>query len=89
MQCSGAKHRQSILCREKKAGTNFLQNNPVQRYFASCPDNAFQKVPSGYRPFTLAQRAGLCIPAFTFSPPVIPVPQWSAIADSNTCLKQV
>jgi len=38
-------------------GTNFLQNNPIQRYFAGCPDNAFQKVPSGYKPFTLAQRA--------------------------------
>ena len=30
----------------------------MARYFTSCPDNAFQKVPSGYKPFTLAQRAG-------------------------------
>lgn len=48
----------TLSFREKKVGTNFLQNNPVQRYFAGCPDNAFQKVPSGYKPFTLAQRAG-------------------------------
>lgn len=48
----------TISFREKKVGTNFLQNNPLQRYFSTCPDNAFQKVPSGYQPFTLAQRAG-------------------------------
>ena len=46
-------------CRAKSTGTGFLQNNPIQRYFASCPDNAFQKVPSGYKPFTLAQRLGM------------------------------
>jgi hypothetical protein len=28
------------------------------RVFAGCPDNAFQKVPSGMEPFTLAQRLG-------------------------------
>ena len=33
-------------------------SNAVLRFFASCPENAFQRVPPGYAPFTLAQRAG-------------------------------
>ena len=28
------------------------------RFLAACPENAFQKVPPGYAPFTLAQRVG-------------------------------
>jgi hypothetical protein len=32
--------------------------NPLLRFLASCPENAFQKVPPGYAPFTLGQRAG-------------------------------
>ena len=27
-------------------------------FLASCPENAFQKVPAGYKPFTVAQRGG-------------------------------
>lgn len=58
LACAIEDTRSIQWCREKKVGTNFLQNNPLQRYFSTCPDNAFQKVPSGYQPFTLAQRAG-------------------------------
>ena len=32
--------------------------NAVQRYFASCPDNAFQRVPPGMDAFTMGQRIG-------------------------------
>lgn len=32
--------------------------NPLMAFFASCPDNAFQRVPSGMEPFTLGQRFG-------------------------------
>lgn len=35
-----------------------VQLNAVQRFFASCPENCFQKVPFGYQPFTLNQRIG-------------------------------
>jgi len=31
------------------------------RAFAGCPDNAFQKVPYGYTPFTVGQRAGAVV----------------------------
>jgi Protein RETICULATA-related len=30
----------------------------VQRFLASCPENAFQKVPLGQAPFTVEQRFG-------------------------------
>ena len=35
--------------------------NPLGKMFAGCPDNAFQKVPPGYAPFTLAQRTGAVV----------------------------
>jgi len=35
--------------------------NALARIFAGCPDNAFQKVPPGYTPFTLGQRAGAVV----------------------------
>ena len=35
--------------------------NFLAKAFAGCPDNAFQKVPPGYAPFTLAQRAGAVV----------------------------
>jgi hypothetical protein len=35
--------------------------NALARIFAGCPDNAFQKVPMGYAPFTLGQRAGAVV----------------------------
>lgn len=35
-----------------------MQLNAVQRFFATCPENCFQKVPFGYEPFTMAQRLG-------------------------------
>ncbi|GLI69134.1 hypothetical protein VaNZ11_013689 [Volvox africanus] len=35
-----------------------VTNNAVANFFARCPDNAFQKVPPGMEPFTLAQRLG-------------------------------
>jgi len=33
-------------------------SSSLARFFAACPENAFQKVPPGYAPFSLAQRAG-------------------------------
>jgi hypothetical protein len=33
----------------------------LSRAFAGCPDNAFQKVPYGYTPFTVGQRAGAVV----------------------------
>ena len=35
--------------------------NALARVFAGCPDNAFQKVPPGYAPFSLGQRAGAVV----------------------------
>jgi hypothetical protein len=35
--------------------------NPLGKLFAGCPDNAFQKVPPGYAPFSLAQRTGAVV----------------------------
>lgn len=35
-----------------------VQLNAMQRFFATCPENCFQKVPFGYAPFTMAQRLG-------------------------------
>lgn len=32
-------------------------SSALARYLAACPENAFQKVPYGTTPFTLAQRA--------------------------------
>ncbi len=40
-------------CRPKKQ-----TSNAVAAFFARCPDNAFQRVPPGLEPFTLAQRFG-------------------------------
>jgi hypothetical protein len=40
----------------KVASANFLA-----KAFAGCPENAFQRVPPGYAPFTLAQRAGAVV----------------------------
>ncbi|KAK9809869.1 hypothetical protein WJX72_000680 [[Myrmecia] bisecta] len=37
------------------------EQNTLAAFFASCPDNAFQTVPPGYQPFTLAQRAGATV----------------------------
>ena len=34
------------------------KRNAVSAFLASCPENAFQKVPAGYKPFTVAQRGG-------------------------------
>ena len=47
--------RQRIERRPRAVG---LKQNAVSRFFASCPDNAFQKVPSGYAPFSPQQRVG-------------------------------
>jgi hypothetical protein len=33
-------------------------SNALLRFLATCPENAFQKVPPGYAPFSLAQRFG-------------------------------
>ncbi|GAB4814932.1 hypothetical protein N2152v2_001978 [Parachlorella kessleri] len=35
--------------------------NPFAKVFAGCPENAFQKVPPGYAPFSLGQRAGAVV----------------------------
>lgn len=35
--------------------------NPLAKMFAGCPDNAFQKVPPGYAPFTFGQRVGAVV----------------------------
>lgn len=35
--------------------------NPLGKLFAGCPDNAFQKVPPGYAPFTFGQRVGAVV----------------------------
>lgn len=35
--------------------------SPLAKLFAGCPDNAFQKVPPGYAPFSLGQRAGAVV----------------------------
>lgn len=35
--------------------------NILARAFAGCPDNAFQKVPLGYAPFSVAQRVGAVV----------------------------
>nr|QKY15094.1 RETICULATa-RELATEd chloroplastic-like isoform a (C2E21) [Polytomella parva] len=35
--------------------------NPLAKIFSGCPDNAFQMVPPGMEPFTLAQRFGAVI----------------------------
>lgn len=35
-----------------------VKRNAVSAFLASCPENAFQKVPTGYKPFTVAQRGG-------------------------------
>ncbi|KAL4434804.1 hypothetical protein ABPG77_005331 [Micractinium sp. CCAP 211/92] len=35
--------------------------NPLAKLFAGCPDNAFQKVPPGYAPFTAGQRVGAVV----------------------------
>jgi hypothetical protein len=35
--------------------------NALARVFAGCPDNAFQKVPPGYAPFSVGQRAGAVV----------------------------
>ena len=42
------------LCRPKAA----VQGNSLARFFANCPENAFQRVPPGYAPFSVTQRAG-------------------------------
>lgn len=34
---------------------------PINNLFKGCPDNAFQKVPPGYQPFTLGQRCGAVV----------------------------
>lgn len=34
---------------------------PLNNLFKGCPDNAFQKVPPGYQPFTLGQRCGAVV----------------------------
>jgi hypothetical protein len=34
---------------------------PLNNLFKGCPDNAFQKVPPGYEPFTLGQRFGAVV----------------------------
>eukprot|EP00798_Chlamydomonas_sp_ICE-L_P007664 gene7664-820_t len=39
--------------RKKSKGSS----NPVEKFFAGCPDNAFQKVPPGMAPFTVGQRS--------------------------------
>ncbi len=36
-------------------------SNPLMKMFAGCPENAFQKVPPGYAPFTMGQRVGAVI----------------------------
>lgn len=33
----------------------------MAEFLASCPENSFQKVPSGYQPFMLGQRAGATV----------------------------
>lgn len=43
------------------AGAAKKTPNALARIFAGCPDNAFQKVPPGYAPFTLGQRAGAVV----------------------------
>lgn len=35
-----------------------VKQGAVAKFLASCPENAFQKVPPGYAPFTVAQRSG-------------------------------
>lgn len=45
----------SYAPRAAKAG------NSISRFFASCPDNAFQKVPPGMEPFSFMQRLGAII----------------------------
>lgn len=42
-------------------GAATAAKNPIMSFFASCPDNAFMKVPSGATPFTLAQRGGAVV----------------------------
>lgn len=43
-----------LHCRSRKA----TSSNALINFFASCPDNAFQRVPPGMEPFSLLQRVG-------------------------------
>lgn len=42
-------------------GATAASPNFLAKAFAGCPDNAFQKVPPGYAPFTLTQRVGAVV----------------------------
>lgn len=35
--------------------------NALARFFAGCPENAFQRVPEGYEPFSMLQRVGAAV----------------------------
>lgn len=47
----------SDVCRPKSA----IKTSGIRAFLASCPENAFQRVPQGYSPFTVAQRAGAVV----------------------------
>lgn len=44
-----------------KGGAAVAGFNPLGKLFAGCPDNAFQKVPPGYAPFSFGQRVGAVV----------------------------
>ena len=50
-------HVLSSLCRPRGAAVK----TGLAGFFANCPENAFQRVPSGYRPFTPLQRSGAVV----------------------------
>ena len=58
--------------RPRRGGAAAAGFNPLAKLFAGCPDNAFQKVPPGYAPFSLGQRVGAVVrngaPAWGWGP---------------------
>ena len=44
-------------CRPKSG----ITKTGLAGFFANCPENAFQRVPQGYKPFTPLQRSGAVI----------------------------
>ena len=47
----------ALMCRPKSGVTK----TGLAGFFANCPENAFQRVPQGYKPFTPLQRSGAVI----------------------------
>lgn len=61
----GAEHAWLIKprpsCPRSGGASAAAKSNPFAKLFAGCPENAFQKVPPGYAPFTAGQRVGAVV----------------------------